>query len=255
MALNITKTSIIIFDRQEQCDAILAELGDGNTAAIIEQKSAKYLGLIVDNKLKFSEHIDYVKSKVAKRIGALHRSKKLLPLKFRKMFVNALMLPQFDYLDIVWCKANKIKLDELDILYKKVAKIALDVGRRESSVTVYKEMKWLPLHIRRQLHLACYMFRIVNGLSPKNYMNKFSYISGGTRDGNNCNLYINKSRSHKEFFYLGAKCWNLLPQSVRSAEYLKDFSEKYKKQLLESVLQDSNYTVNNKFDIFYGITD
>ena len=95
-------------------------------------------------------------------------------------------------------------------MYKKVAKIALDVDIRESTLTVYKTMKWLPLHIRRQLHLTAYMFRIINGQSPKNFMNKFTYISGGSRDGNNCNLYTNKSRTHKEFYYIGAKCWNLL---------------------------------------------
>ena len=41
------------------------------------------------------------------------------------MFVNALMLPQFDYLDIIYGRAGKTKLFELDLLYRKVAKIAL----------------------------------------------------------------------------------------------------------------------------------
>ena len=85
----------------------------------------KYLGLIVDHQLKFSEHIEHIKKKVTKRIGAMYKSKNLLPLKYRKMFANALMLPQFDYLDIIYSKAGKSKLRELDILYKKVvAKIA-----------------------------------------------------------------------------------------------------------------------------------
>ena len=66
-------------------------------------------------------------------------------------------------------------------------------------------------------------------------------------------IYINKSKTHKEFFYLGAKCWNLLPQPVRSAQDPKDFSDKYKRLLMETVLQDNNYTTNNKFDIFYEI--
>ena len=169
------------------------------------------------------------------------------------MFANALMLPQFDYLDIIWCKANKTKLDELDLIYKKVAKIALDVGMQERTLTVYKEMKWLPLHIRRQLHLAAYMYRIINGLSPKNFMNKFAYISGGSRDGNNCNLYTNKSRTHKEFYYIGAKCWNLLSQSLRNVECVKDFSNTYKKQLLSSILADQQYKPDNKYDNLYKI--
>ena len=52
----------------------------------------------------------------------MYKSKSLLPLKNRKMFANSLMLPLFDYLDIIWCKANKTKLNELDILYKKSCK-------------------------------------------------------------------------------------------------------------------------------------
>ena len=66
---------------------------------IYECKVKKYLGLMVDHLLKFDCHIDYIKKKICKRIGALYRSKSLLPLKYRKMFVNALMLPQFDYLE------------------------------------------------------------------------------------------------------------------------------------------------------------
>ena len=154
----------------------------------------------------------------------MYRSKNLLPLKFRKMFANALMLPHFDYLDVIWFRTFKKKLNELDIVYKKVAKIALDVDVRESSVEVYKNMSWLPLHLRRQLHLTSYMYRILNEVCPKNFVGKFNYISGGTRDGENCNLYTKKSRSHKEFFYLGAKAWNVLPQSLRSSPSIGNFS-------------------------------
>ena len=81
------------------------------------------------------------------------------------MFANGLMLPHFDYLDTIYCKANKTKLNDLDILYKKVAKIALGVKRTESSMTVYKDMKWLPLHLRRQVHLSLYVMFKFMGLT------------------------------------------------------------------------------------------
>ena len=73
----------------------------------------------------------------------------------------------------IYCKANKTKLNDLDILYKKVAKIALGVDKTESSMTVYKEMKWLPLHLRRQVHLSSYVLKIIKGKSPSNFINKF----------------------------------------------------------------------------------
>ena len=104
LALNNDKTKFLIFDSKPNLDAILVEVKDDLTLVICECKSQKYLGLIVDSKLNFYEHIDYIKRKIAKRIGAMYRSKNLLPLKYRKMFANALMLPNFDYLDIIWSK-------------------------------------------------------------------------------------------------------------------------------------------------------
>ena len=254
LALNNDKTKLLIFDTNPNLDAVLVNVRNDLTLVICECKSQKYLGLIVDNKLNFYEHIDYIKKKVAKRIGAMYRSKNLLSSKYRKMFANALMLPHFDHLDIIWCKTFKGKLKELDIIYKKVAKIALDVTIRESSIEVYKNMSWLPLHLRRQLHLSSYMFRILNETCPDHFIEKFSYISGGSRDGGNCNLYTQKSRSHKEFFYLGAKAWNMLPQQLRESESIYHFKKAYKTALLSTMINDDAYQTDNTYDIFYPVT-
>ena len=50
------------------------------------------------------------KKKVFKRVSAMHRSKNLLPLKFRKRSANAVKLPQHDYFDITWSKTCKYRL-------------------------------------------------------------------------------------------------------------------------------------------------
>ena len=63
-----------------------------------------------------------------------------------------------------------------------------------------------------------YMHKIINENSPSQLRDTFSYVSGGSRDCENCNLHTKKSRSHKQFYYLGAKYWNTLPQSLRHTE-------------------------------------
>ena len=255
LRLNAAKSSFIVFDRYPNLDTLSIPLDLEKECLFIEEtKSQKYLGLMIDNLLNFQDHIDYVKSKIAKRIGALYRSKNLLPLKYRKMFVNALMLPQFDYLDIIWCRAAKTKLNSLDILYKKVAKIALDVHWQEPSVNVYRNMKWLPLHLRRQLHLSTYMYKILNEAAPSSFTGKFSYVSGGSRDAERCNLYIHKSRTHKTFTYLGAKCWNTIPENIRTIECSVNFSQCMKSKFMSDVIQGvSSYEINNSFDYFYTL--
>ena len=144
------------------------------------------------------------------------------------MFVNALMLPQFDYLDIIYGRAGKTKLFELDLLYRKVAKIALNVEKMESTLKVYQDMKWLPLHIRRQLHIATYMHKIIHNKAPLQFQEKFKYVSGGSRSAERCNLYLPKSKSHKEFNFIGAKCWNSIPLKHRNINDSKLFSNTYK---------------------------
>ena len=208
---------------------------------------------MIDNLLRFHDHIHHIKGKIAKRIGAMYRSKNVLPLKDRKMFANALMLPQFDYLDIIWCRTAKYQLNSLDVLYKKVAKIALDVDIREPSLNVYSSMKWLPLHLRRQLHLSTYMYKIINNQGPQQFNSTFSYVSGGSRDAEKCNLYTPKSRSHKSFEFLGAKCWNSISHNVRTSSSVESLVSEMKRKFMDKVCNNSRYTVNNNFDFFLQI--
>ena len=254
LAFNSDKTEFMIFDTLDQVDQLVIKCNE-SCITIKECKVTKYLGLMLDSKLNFKLHIDYVKKKVLKRIGAMYRSKTFLPVKYRKMFANALMLPQFDYLDTIYCRASATKLAELDLLYKKVAKIALDAPQTESSINVYKDMKWLPLHLRRQLHLANYMYRVINGNCPTNFINKFTYISGGSRNSENCNLFISNSTPQKSLNYLGARCWNNLPHSLRILPDIDSFGKSYKSQLLSSMASDPNYITNNAVNHLYTLVN
>ena len=243
LALNVDKTNFIVFDSCEYLDCIY--LGTNQESQINECRVVKYLGLMLDNKLSFSDHIDMIKKKVSKRIGAMYRCKSLLPIKYRKMFANALMLPIFDYLDIIYSKTGRSVLNDLDVLYKKVGKIALDVPTRESSMVVYRDMGWLPLHLRRQVHLTTYMFRVLKGNSPAHFADKFQYVSGSSRGANNGNLFITRSDTLKDFSYIGAKCWNSVPTVLREFSDVKLFSKVLKKRLLASIQDDENYRVDN----------
>ena len=86
------------------------------------------------------------------------------------------------------------------------------------------------------------MHRIINETCPRQFIGKFNYISGRSRDGENCNLYTNKSRSRKEFFYLGAKIWKIIPHTVRVSEWMiKKFISIYTTLFLSTISNDESY--------------
>jgi hypothetical protein len=143
------------------------------------------------------------------------------------MFANALMLPHFDYLDSIWSWTYKKRLGELDIMYKKVAKIALDVStiERDQSRCTKTWVGFLSIWDDRfPLAHICIVLSMkpVQSILLGNLC--ILYISVGSRNAEiteNCNLYTPKSRSHKEFNYLGDKAWNILPISLRECDSVK----------------------------------
>ena len=74
---------------------------------------------------KLSWHIGYIKGGKIKssELEICIWGSSLLPIKYRKMIPNALVLPHFDYLDTIYCNTSKTKLHKnisFLFFYKKV---------------------------------------------------------------------------------------------------------------------------------------
>ena len=96
--------------------------------------SFKYLGVILSSTFTWSDHVEYISSKVNKNLGLLRRIKYFLPYNARLLFYNSLVLPIFDYADLVWGDKDNVSLmKELQILQNKAAKLILDRSLQSSS--------------------------------------------------------------------------------------------------------------------------
>ena len=62
--------------------------------------SYKYLGVIINENLSWTDHVDYIKTKVSQRLGVLQRIKHLLQRDTRKLFVKSMVLQILDYADV-----------------------------------------------------------------------------------------------------------------------------------------------------------
>ena len=73
-----------------------------NENTIEQTDSFKYLRVKLNETMEWSDHIDYIHSKVAKRLGLLKRVKHLLPVKSREIMYNTMIQPILYYGDIAW---------------------------------------------------------------------------------------------------------------------------------------------------------
>ena len=70
---------------------------------IIDRKNCcKFLGLLIDDKLTWSEHIAYVHSKLSKSLYAMNRSKYMIPSQYLKTLYDSLVQSYLSYGIILW---------------------------------------------------------------------------------------------------------------------------------------------------------
>ena len=72
LKLNCDKTKYIIFNRNyEECNNIRPEIKEHKIENV---DKIKYLGIIIDRKLKWDDHVNYTESNIARKIGFMYRS-------------------------------------------------------------------------------------------------------------------------------------------------------------------------------------
>ena len=87
----------------------------------------------------------------------------LLPLYARLTFYHSMILPIFDYNDIIWGDKNNAKLmNDLQVQQNKAAKIILDKEKYSSATAALETLKWKRLDQRRLLHRCVFIFKCLN---------------------------------------------------------------------------------------------
>ena len=98
-----------------------------NNRQIIRQSKILFLGVIIDEKLRFNSHVQKVCSKVSKSIGILNRVKCDLPLSTLKTLYYSFIYPFIHYCILIWGCAFNIHLKPLITLQKKAIRIINNV--------------------------------------------------------------------------------------------------------------------------------
>ena len=110
LLINTKKTNFMMFTNKNiDIDQIHVSLSGSD---IKHTSSLKFLGVTIDRKLTWKNHLDVICNKVAKNVGVLYRVK-MLPTYILKMIYNAIIAPFLDYGITVWGSTANINLDRL----------------------------------------------------------------------------------------------------------------------------------------------
>lgn len=89
------KTKFMVFGNQKEIDGdIELKICDVEIERVYE---TKFLGAVIDHKLTWKQHIDYIKGKISKSIAILYKSRDILNSKALYIIYCSLILPYISY--------------------------------------------------------------------------------------------------------------------------------------------------------------
>ena len=100
LVLNLKKTKYMIFSQTRNLE--LSKPLIIMDTPIERKNEARFLGVIMDDKLNWSRHIKTVQSKMARYVGILYKIKKYLPLHARLQVYHSFVQSHINYCSLVW---------------------------------------------------------------------------------------------------------------------------------------------------------
>ena len=238
LSLNLVKTNYMLFSNT------LASLPDNiifNDIQITEVLSTKFLGLHIDNKLNWKDHISYLCKLLSRNTGIINSLKSIFPKNVLCMLYSTLILPYINYGILAWGNAANVHLDGLLKVQKRAIRIICGVTTRSHTNILFYENKFLRLHDIFDFNLGCIMYQFSKKELPHALVSLFirndQVHSYCTRQASSFHLpLVRTSFRLNTLVYTGPKLWNSLANSLKQSVSLNVFKKKLKIVLLKRYL-------------------
>ena len=160
LTFNVSKTKFMIFGSRPRLPTFSQVQITLNDTSIERVQLYKYLGVILDEHMSWSDHIDFTAKKISMKMGFLRRSAKpCLPSATFKMLSSAMILPLFDYCDVAWSGCAHCYSDKLLKLHNRLARLILNAHPRTHIHELQRALAWLPLPARWENHRMCEVYK------------------------------------------------------------------------------------------------
>ena len=194
---------------------------------ITKVKESKSLGVIIDEYLSWSNHIDTLSNNISSAIGTLKRTWPFISEHTALQIYQALILPHFDYCSSVWGDCNLTFSNKLQKIQNRAAWAITRSSYDTSASFLLNRLNLDDLITRRQKLKAKLMFKTINVLTPEYLQNLLSTRSTryNLRDSD-AKLELPMPRTNygkRAFCYIRALLWNKLPISLRKSDSLGYF--------------------------------
>ena len=227
MKLNEDKCHLLTFGNMSS-DSVSVKIGSSTIANSTEEK---LLGVTLDSKLTFEQHVSNLCQKVSNKLYALSRIAHYMDQAKLRMLMTSFINSQFQYCPLAWMfhsrklntKINKLHERALRITYRDQESSFEDLLGHDNSVSVHQKSLQV---------LMIEMFKTKHGLNPPFMKEIFCPQTNQYSLRNDRDFNLPRVRSvmygSETVRYRGPQLWCTLPVSIRHSTNLIEFKTKIK---------------------------
>ena len=246
MKANQGKTEILIINTKNintKCLKIKV-IEKGKVKMLTPSKSIKILGVIIDENLNWKKQISYVKKHATNTIRKLHRINHLLPVDVRIQLYNSLVVPHFDYCDIIWAGCGVESARKLQVSQNFAVRSLTGAKKRESASESFEKLKFLNLKQRRLIHEVVFAHKSLLHHHPNDICDMYTRQcpTSNTRSSTTATLNLPPHNTHKyetSPFYRTITSWNNIPPHITTNTTTKAFKNEYQRYMIKTTFNQN----------------
>ena len=182
-----------------------------NESSLKPESHVKVLGVTLDDRLTFNEHVSVCCNKAARQLNALSRISRYLDTSSCTLLFNSFVKSNFNYCPMVWHFCGKVNDDKIEKIQHRALKIIY-----KDYVSSYGDLMLkanTPTMLNKRLQgILCEVFKSIKGINSKCLNDLFEVKSTSYSLRNDVRVVQPKRRTTnfglRTVSYLGAKLWN-----------------------------------------------
>ena len=181
LSLNLKKSNFVIFRPYQKKLPFTPKLyiyhPSTNKHKQLEcREFVKYLGVLIDYKLSWNNHIDTILLKISRTVGLLLKLRHFVPFSTLISIYHSLIAPYLRYGLIAWGQASKSQLNKLLVLQKRALRFIHFAKPRDHAIPLFINTKISPINFLYYQLLAETMSDMRNnlvGIVPTTFSSTF----------------------------------------------------------------------------------
>ena len=172
LSLNTAKTHFMVISNKEYTVSNHVLFND----CVIDQVyETKFLGVMVDSKLTWKCHVNYISKKVSRGLGILTKARPFINANTCKTLYNCFIYPYLLYCNHIWGSACKTVLNPLYLLQKKAVRLICRSPYNAHTDELFRNLSVIKLFDIYVYVVSIFMFKFVSGKALSIYKSMFVY--------------------------------------------------------------------------------